>query len=145
MFARITFVQVKPQDIDDASRLFDESVVPAVRQEQGFRGALLLVRDTGEALAVDFAESLEDLQANERNGVYQAQVAKFRERIIGHPRARSLPSGSREGTERRSGTARGRRRLMSLPPGSFSRCSPHAQPASSSASPMRHGDPGFSS
>lgn len=86
MFARITFVQVKPQDIQDASRLFDESVVPEVRQEQGFRGALLLVRDTGEAMAVDFAESLEDLNANERNGVYQAQVAKFRDRIIGHPR-----------------------------------------------------------
>ena len=31
-------------------------------------------------------DTLENLQANERSGFYQSQVAKFRERIVGHPR-----------------------------------------------------------
>ena len=86
MYARITFVQVRPEDVENATRLFDESVVPAVRDEKGFQGAVLLVRDNGEAMAVDFAQTLEDLQANERDGIYQAQVAKFRDRLVGHPR-----------------------------------------------------------
>lgn len=86
MYARVTFVQVKPEDIDDAAALFDESVVPAARQEEGFAGALMLVRENGEVMAIDLTDTLEHMQANERSGFYQSQVAKFREKIIGHPR-----------------------------------------------------------
>lgn len=85
MYARVTSVQVKPEDIDDATALFDESVVPAARQEEGFAGALLLVRDDGELIAVDLSDTLEHMRANERSGFYQSQVAKFRDRIVGHP------------------------------------------------------------
>lgn len=86
MYARVTYVQVAPEDIEDSIRLFDESVVPAARQEEGFHGAMLLVRENGEAMAIDLADTLEHLQTNERSGFYQSQVAKFRERIVGHPR-----------------------------------------------------------
>ena len=86
MYARVTFVQVEPDGIEDSARLFEESVVPAARQEEGFLGTLLLVRENGEAMAIDLADSLEHLQANERSGFYQSQVAKFRDRIVGHPR-----------------------------------------------------------
>lgn len=86
MYARVTFVQVAPDDVDESVRLFDESVIPAARQEEGFQGAMLLVRENGEAMAIDLADTLEHLQANERSGFYQSQVAKFRDRIVGHPR-----------------------------------------------------------
>lgn len=86
MYARVTFVQVAPDDVEESVRLFDESVVPAARQEEGFEGAMLLVRENGEAMAIDLADTLEHLQANERSGFYQTQVAKFRDRIVGHPR-----------------------------------------------------------
>lgn len=85
MYARVTFVQVAPGDIEEALGLLDESLVPAARQEKGFHGAMLLVRDSGEAMAIDLADTLEHLQANERSGFYQSQVAKFRDRIVGHP------------------------------------------------------------
>ena len=86
MYARVTFVQVTPEHVEDSARLFEESVVPAARQEEGFRGAMLLVRESGEGMAIDLADSLEHLRANEQSGFYQSQVAKFRDKIVGHPR-----------------------------------------------------------
>jgi hypothetical protein len=85
MVARVTHVRVRPEDIDESVRLFDESVVPAAEQEEGFMGALLLVRPNGETLVVDLCDTLENLRENERNGFYQSQVAKFADRITGRP------------------------------------------------------------
>jgi len=85
MVARVTHVQVSPDDIDEAVRLFDESVVPAAEQEEGFMGAMLLVRSDGEAFAIDLCDTLENMRANEQSGVYQSQVAKFADKVVGHP------------------------------------------------------------
>jgi hypothetical protein len=85
MVARVTHVRVKPEDIDESVRLFDESVIPAAAQEEGFKGALLLVRSNGEALAIDLADTLEHAQANERSGFYQTQITKFADKIIDRP------------------------------------------------------------
>ncbi len=85
MHARVTFAQVKPEDIEDSARLFEEGIIPAAREEEGFRGALFLVRDDGAVIAIDLADSLDHLRANEKKGLYQAEVAKFRSRIVGHP------------------------------------------------------------
>ena len=86
MVARVTHVRVKPEDIDESVRLFDESVIPAATQEEGFMGALLLVRSSGDALAIDLADTLEHAQANERSGFYQTQIAKFAGKIVDRPR-----------------------------------------------------------
>ena len=86
MVARVTHVRVKPEDIDESVRLFDESVIPAATQEEGFMGALLLVRPDGRALAIDLADTLDNAHANERNGFCQSQVSKFAGKIIDHPK-----------------------------------------------------------
>lgn len=86
MYARITFLQVNPEDVEDTARLYDESVVPAAREQKGFLGTALLVRDNGEIMSIALADNLDDLHANEASGYYQGQVAKFRDRIVGHPR-----------------------------------------------------------
>ena len=85
MVARVTSVAVKPEDLAESARLFDESVLPAARREKGFMGALLLVRDDGRAIAIDLCDTLENLRANERSGFYQEQIAKFADRIVGRP------------------------------------------------------------
>jgi hypothetical protein len=86
MVARVTHARVNPDDIDESVRLFDESVVPAAKQEEGFMGALLLVRSDGHTLAIDLCDTLEHMQQNERNGFYQTQIAKFADKIVEHPR-----------------------------------------------------------
>ena len=85
MVARVTHVKVKPDDVAEAVRLFDESVIPAAEQEAGFMGALLLTRDDGRALVVDLCDTVEHMRANERNGFYQTQVAKFANKLVDRP------------------------------------------------------------
>jgi len=85
MVARVTHVTVNPKDVEESVRLFDESVVPAAEQEEGFMGALLLVRDDGRALAIDLCDTLEHMRANERSGFYQTQVTKFADKIVATP------------------------------------------------------------
>lgn len=86
MHARVTFLEFDPKDTDDVARLFEEAVGVVHEQEDGYRGALLLVREDGKAMAVNLSESLEHLRTNDRAGLYQAEVAKFRSLIVGHPR-----------------------------------------------------------
>ena len=85
MVARVTSVAVSPDDIEESTQLFEASVVPAARREKGFMGGLLLVRDDGRAIVIDLCDTVDNLRANERNGFYQAQIAKFADRIVGHP------------------------------------------------------------
>src|SRR3954454_7387069 len=85
MVARVTHVRVKPEDVAEAVRLFDNSVIPAAEQEEGFMGALLLTREDGRALVVDLCETVEHMRANERSGFYQTQVAKFADKLVGRP------------------------------------------------------------
>jgi hypothetical protein len=94
MVARVTHVRVNPEDVDESVRLFDESVVPAAEQEEGFMGAMLLVREDGRALAIDLCDTLEHLRANERNGFYQSQVTKFASKIVDRLARRGLSTGS---------------------------------------------------
>lgn len=86
MVARVTQVRVKPDDVRESVHLFDESVIPAAEQEEGFMGALLLVREDGRAIAIDLCDTLEHMQANERNGFYQTQVAKFADKLVDAPK-----------------------------------------------------------
>lgn len=86
MVARVTHVRVNPEDVGQSVRLFDESVIPAAEQEEGFMGALLLVREDGRGIAIDLCDTLENMQANERNGFYQTQVAKFADKIVEAPK-----------------------------------------------------------
>jgi hypothetical protein len=85
MVARVTQVRMNPADVEESVRLFDESVVPAAEQEEGFMGALLFVREDGHALAIDLCDTLEHMSENERNGFYQTQVAKFADKFTGRP------------------------------------------------------------
>ena len=85
MVARVTQVRVNPEDVAESVRLFDESVLPAAEQEEGFMGALLLVREDGRALAIDLCDTLEHMQANEHSGFYQQQITKFAGKIVDHP------------------------------------------------------------
>ncbi len=85
MVARVTRVRVKPEDLEESVRLFDESVVPAAEQEEGFMGALLLTREDGSALAIDLCDTIENMRRNERNGFYQTQVAKFAGKLVASP------------------------------------------------------------
>ena len=107
MVARVTTVKVKPEDVEEAVRLFDDSVVPAAEQEEGFMGALLLTREDGRALVVDLCDTVEHMRANERSGFYQAQIAKFADKIVERPAREFYDVAVAKGMQGGAGLLRG--------------------------------------
>jgi len=93
MFARLTKFQVKIDGIDEGVKLYKESVVPAAKSQQGFRGIYFLIdRNTGGGVSLSFWNSEEDAIANEKNKFYQEQMVKFLDFLVS-------PSFIREGYE----------------------------------------------
>jgi heme-degrading monooxygenase HmoA len=78
-FARLTFVKLKPDvSLDEVRKIWDDSVIPASKEQNGFIGSWLLVTDQGdEGLAVTLWESKDDALAGEESSYYQDQVKKF--------------------------------------------------------------------
>ena len=56
MYARVVYTQVQPGQIDEAIRIYRESVTPNARLQKGYRGGILLTdrgpisRDAEEAV-----------------------------------------------------------------------------------------------
>jgi len=79
MHARVTSTQVSPDKVDEAVRLWRDSVMPAARQQKGFKsGRLLVDRKTGKAVSVGLWETEADAQATGEASAYmREQLAKF--------------------------------------------------------------------
>lgn len=78
MFARLTFINVKGQDMDKAVKLYKESVIPAARSQKGFSGAYLLTNQKADkGVSITLWKSENDALANEQNRYYQEQLLKF--------------------------------------------------------------------
>jgi heme-degrading monooxygenase HmoA len=102
LFARVTsFVLVKGR-VNDAIRLYEQSVLPAAQSQKGFRGTLFLVdRASGKTQVITFWESEADAAANEANLYYQEQLAKFLPLYVTPP----FREGYELGLEVRPGTS----------------------------------------
>ena len=86
MFARFTIVQVKPEKIDETIKLYEESVVPGAKAQQGYQAIYLFTdRNTGKGYSISLWDSEEDAVANEQSGYYKEQVNKFMEYFAAPP------------------------------------------------------------
>ena len=85
MYARVVTAQVLPGKLDEAIRIWQDSVVPANSQKRGWVSARMLVnRDTNKAIVVALWETENDLL--ESGGTYlQIQFAKFVELLVAAP------------------------------------------------------------
>ena len=78
MYARVSTVEVQPGRMDEVIDISRDSVLPAVQQQQGFRGGLWLTdRDANKIMIVSLWESREDMEAGEASGYYREQIGKF--------------------------------------------------------------------
>jgi heme-degrading monooxygenase HmoA len=88
MNARVVTVQILPGKTDEAIRVYRDSVVPAAKQQKGFKGVYLLTdRSTGKGVSVTLWETEADMTTGEQSGYYQQQLAKFKD-IFGAPPVR---------------------------------------------------------
>ncbi len=78
MHARLLIIQLKVEQIDEASMLFEESVIPLCKDKKGYKGAYFLTdRKTGKCIMMTQWESEEDMLATEQSRFFQEQVIKF--------------------------------------------------------------------
>jgi hypothetical protein len=65
--------------VDDAVEVFRESVIPALREQDGYEGVYVLLSPEGKALVITFWDSEEAADAGIAGGrsFYAEQVAKF--------------------------------------------------------------------
>ena len=90
MHARVVTPQLQSGKAEEWVGIFRDSIVPALQQQQGFKGALaLLDSTTGKGIAITFWETEADILANEASGSYQEQIAKIRQ-IVAAPPPREL-------------------------------------------------------
>ncbi len=90
MYARVTFVQIVPGKLDEAVSLYRDSVLPAAKQQNGFKGLYLLTltdRSAGKGISITLWETEADMVAGENSGYYQQQLAKFKD-VFGAPPVR---------------------------------------------------------
>jgi len=86
MYARTALMQGRPDTMNEAARIFSESVLPAAKQQKGFKGALFLTDPaTGKGMSVTLWETEEDLKAGESSGYFREQIAKFGPLMAGPP------------------------------------------------------------
>lgn len=80
MFARFTIIHTKIDEINEAAKLFEESVVPAFQSQEGYRAVYFLSdRKSGKNICVSIWETEEDAIRNEASLSYQEQLVKFKD------------------------------------------------------------------
>ncbi len=86
VFAQVVRMQVQSGKADEAIAIFTDSVLPAARQQKGFKNAyMLLDRATNRGIGLSLWETQADVEALATNGFYQEQVAKFGAIFAGPP------------------------------------------------------------
>jgi quinol monooxygenase YgiN len=86
MFARHVTLHIQPDKLNEAIRIYRESVVPASRLEKGCRHMELFTdAKTGKCVSISYWLTEADQQASEANGYLQQQLDKFAALMVGQP------------------------------------------------------------
>jgi heme-degrading monooxygenase HmoA len=62
--------------------VFKESVIPALRDEEGYEGCYVLLSEEGKLLVLSFWTSNETARATRLSGFYQEQIEKFSDLVV---------------------------------------------------------------
>jgi heme-degrading monooxygenase HmoA len=84
--ARVVSMETLPMSMGEAVRIYQELVVPAAKEQRGFRGALMLTDpDTGEGVSISLWESEDDMHASEASGFYHRKLDELDALFISTP------------------------------------------------------------
>ena len=86
MHAGVVSVRFKPGKAEEAAQIYQDSVVPELRQMQGFEGGYVLTNaETGKGYIIGLWESREDAEGFESSGAFREQAAKFEDILAEAP------------------------------------------------------------
>jgi heme-degrading monooxygenase HmoA len=84
--ARVVSMEMLPIDVGEAARIYQDRVLPAAREQQGFRGALMLTDpSTGEGLSITLWSSEDYMHASEASGFYHRKLSELDALFISTP------------------------------------------------------------
>ncbi len=88
MYARVVNVQLKQGMLDEAKRIVNESIVPVLKEQKGFKNQFLLTQqDTNKAISINLWETEADLTAFETSPLYREVLGKLAAVLAGPPAA----------------------------------------------------------
>jgi quinol monooxygenase YgiN len=86
MHARITKADIQQGKMNDVIKAYQESVLPATREQEGFKHAILLVdRDASIGFSITIWEDEEKLALSEVSTYYVEQLRKLAQYFAGMP------------------------------------------------------------
>jgi heme-degrading monooxygenase HmoA len=87
MFARLTFISVHPDNAQELKRIYNEEVVPVVKNQKGNIGIWLLEPTNSEDEFISLTEWTSKVEADayEQSGTYRALVDKLKDKYTAKP------------------------------------------------------------
>lgn len=86
MYVQVTRAQYQPGKVDEALAIIRDSVLPAARQQKGFKNAYWAIdRETSKGVGISLWETRADVDALVTSGFYQEQVARVGPLLVGAP------------------------------------------------------------
>ncbi len=77
MHARVTTVSVQPDKVTETTRIYNESILPAIKAANGNRGVFLLIDPaSGKGVSITLWDSQTDGEVYDSSGSYREQVGK---------------------------------------------------------------------
>lgn len=95
MYARMTTFYLNVKSLDQASKVYQESIIPAAMNQPGFVKAFFLTNsNAGKFIAITIWDNIEHALANQKSGYYQTQIDKFNDFMIGDPEIEGFSVGA---------------------------------------------------
>lgn len=86
MYARVTTVSIQADKVAEATRIYADSIMPAVKGASGNRGAYLLLDNaSGKGVSITFWESKAAGDAYDADGTYRQLVGLLAATFAGAP------------------------------------------------------------
>lgn len=77
MYARVTTVSVQADKVAETTRIYNESILPAIKAAAGNRGVYLLIDNaSGKGVSITFWNTQADGETYDSSGAYREQVGK---------------------------------------------------------------------
>jgi heme-degrading monooxygenase HmoA len=95
MYARVTTIYLKVKHMEDAVRVYEESIIPAAKRQPGFKNAFFLInRNAGKFVSITIWENIDFALENQKSGYYQKQIDKLEEYMVVKPEVEGFTVGA---------------------------------------------------
>jgi heme-degrading monooxygenase HmoA len=85
-FSRVIMGKVEPDKHEEAFAIFKDDIIPAAKEQQGFRGANLFTNpQTGQFISTTIWKTEEDMITSDQEGYLKEQLEKVAAFLTGPP------------------------------------------------------------